>query len=750
MIGSLIIWVALVAAITSASLYAISFIRQNTLQIARGSFYLSIIGVITASAMLLLYILQHRFEYHYISSYSSRDLPTSLLITTFWAGQEGSFLLWALFASLIGFFLQFFVQKKNMEREAMTVYAIILAFLLFLLAIKSPFQYVWDAVKEVPKGFIPEDGKGLNPLLQSFWMIIHPPVLFLGFAALAVPFVLAITALWQKKYTEWLRIALPWVLFGTITLGSGLILGGYWAYGVLGWGGWWGWDPVENSSLIPWIVSIILIHTMIIQMMTGRLVRTNFILSVLAYVLVIYSTFLTRSGILANASVHSFVDPGMFAYTLLVVWLAALALGGFGMIYLRRKDLNIPMPVSSWLTRESSLSIATIVMGVCAAIILFGTSKPLFSTSIVESSFYDRTNLPLAVLMTLLLGFSLRLKWNIENRTLLLKKLLIPGILAAIGLVFLIIVGVRDWLIALLIFSSLFALFISIENGYRLVKEQPRFIGGSLSHIGLAMLLLAIIASGRYGQKQTVTLPMGQPKVIFGDTLIYVGTSPTPDKKTEIHIHVVQNGKAAILKPVMFESSYNNSLMRNPDYISYLTKDFYIEPVSIEPGEETSDQNILELVKDEALQYGPIQITFRKFDLSSHGKGGGMGTGGTMTIGAVLETVKDGAKQTLIPTTTYKMGEEPEMKTAFLKNSPIGFQLVTMNVAPTKGGKSSVKINVVGLESMTHGKGSKKPETLIAEVSVKPFMNLVWIASVLIIGGLTVAMTRRLKVEPTT
>ena len=136
----------------------------------------------------------------------------------------------------------------------------------------------------------------------------------------------------EKKYKEWIQSALPWVIFGALSLGAGLILGGYWAYGVLGWGGWWGWDPVENSSLIPWIVAVIIVHTMLIQRMTGRFVRTNFILAVLAYLLVIYSTFLTRSGILANASVHSFVDPGSLAYTLLVMWLVAIAIGGFGMI----------------------------------------------------------------------------------------------------------------------------------------------------------------------------------------------------------------------------------------------------------------------------------------------------------------------------------------------------------------------------------------------------------------------------------
>jgi cytochrome c-type biogenesis protein CcmF len=745
MMGFIIIWIAFAAAFTSAGLYALSLTKQNLVVAARSSFYISIVGVIAASVMLLLYILQHRFEYYYISSYSSRDLPTALLITTFWAGQEGSFLLWALFASIIGFFLQIFVQRKAMERETMVVYLLSLSFLLFLIVIKSPFKYIWDVALDVPKGFIPQDGKGLNPLLQNFWMIIHPPVLFLGFASLAVPFVLSVAALWQKKYTDWIRTALPWVLFSTIALGSGLMLGGYWAYGVLGWGGWWGWDPVENSSLIPWIISVILVHTMLIQLLTGRLIRTNFILAVLAYLLVIYSTFLTRSCILANASVHSFVDPGMLAYTLLVIWLALVAIGGFGMIVIRRKELGFAVPLNSWLTRESMLSIATIVMGVCAAVILFGTSKPLFSTSTVEPSFYDHTILPLAILLTLLLGLSLRVKWNVEDRRLLLKKLLIPALLAITVLAGLVLVGVRDILAGVLIFTSSFAFFISIEQGFRVAKEQPRLIGGALSHTGLTLLLLAIIASGRYGQKQTISLSLNQPKIVFRDTLLYVGSSSSPDRKTNFRVHLIHNGTMESLQPVMYESSYNNSLMRNPDYISYLTKDYYIEPVSLEQGEEGAGRNILELTKGEPILYGPMKITFKQFDLAAHDKGGMMGSGGAMNIGAVLEIATEKDVQTLTPITSYGRQGTPEMKTAYLKNSKIGFQLVAMAVGTTNGSASRIRINVIGLGSMAHGGGEQKPEILIAEVSIKPFMSFVWIAAVLIVLGLMVAMMRRLK-----
>ena len=743
MIGSSIVWISFAAAFVSTCLYFVSIKRQNVLLLARNSFYISALGIVTVSALLIIYILRHQFEYNYIASYSSRDLPTALLITTFWAGQEGSFLLWALFTAIIGFVLQRYAQRKGIESEAMATYSLVLAFLLSFIVIKSPFQYIWEVTaNNVPKGFIPQDGRGLNPLLQNFWMIIHPPVLFIGFASLAVPFVLAVAALWHKQYGKWIQAALPWVLFSAISLGAGLILGGYWAYGVLGWGGWWGWDPLENSSLVPWIVAIILVHTMLIQMLTGKLIRTNFILAVLAYLLVIYSTFLTRSGILANASVHSFVDSGVLSYSLLIIWLAAVAIGGLGMIVLRRKELTIQTPPSAWLTRESLLSIATIVMGVCAAVILFGTSKTLFSTSTVEPSFYNSTNLPLAALMALLLGLSLSTKWNKEELPLFMKRLVVPGILSIVVLSIFIIMGLHDILAALLVLTSLFAFFVSVDQGYRIAKEQPRFIGAALSHAGLAILFLSIIASGRYGAKQSISLLLNQPKSMFGYEMTYVGMSPTQDRKTKFIVNLKRDGKRYFLEPVMFKSQYSNSLMRNPDYLSSWFGDFYLEPVSIERG-ENNQQNLIDLVKDEPQIYGPITITFHRFNLGAYDKDSMVARGSSFTIGAVIQIKTNKDVQEIEPTTTYNLQGNPEMRTVYLKNEHVGFQLVTMNLGSGEK-KSQVQINIVGVEEMTHT-GMQKPETLIAEIGVKPFMNFVWIASVMIISGLTIAMMQRLK-----
>jgi len=743
MVGSFIIWIAFIAAILSAYFHFISETKKKLLLQARISLTISVLGIISTSVLLMLYILQHRFEYNYVASYSSIDLPAALLVTVFWAGQEGSFLLWAFFAAVIGIILQRYTRRTGMESEAMMVYSLVLAFLLLLIGVKSPFQYIWEASADLPVGFIPQDGRGLNPLLQNFWMIIHPPVLFLGFASLTVPFVLAVSALWQNKNNEWIKFALPWVLFSAASLGAGLILGGYWAYGVLGWGGWWGWDPVENSSLIPWIVAVILVHTMLIQMLTGRLIKTNYFLAVSAYLLVIYSTFLTRSGVLANASVHSFMDSGSLTYALLVIWLVLIAVGGFGLIILRQKKLNHQTLPGTLITREFILSIAMIVLGLCAAVILLGTSKPLFSDSVVEPSFYDHTILPFAVMMALLLGFGLRAKWNQSDSQFFFKRLIIPGIFAVLVAAILVFFGMHDVPAALLVLTSLFSLFISLDQGFQLLKERPAFIGGPLAHAGIAVLFIGVISSGHYGLKQSVVLPLNQPQWIFGYNLTYNGTLPVQDGKTKFIVSADKNGKSKILEPVMFESTYNNSLMRNPDYISYWTEDLYIEPVSLEIN-QTDRQNVIDLTKGETVSYGPMTITFDRFDLSSHNKKEMMDSrNDVMAIGAVLEVKTEKKSQIVIPVTSYNSAGAVDTKTAYLRNSHIGFQLVKMNIGTSQGQKSHVLINIVGLEN-NEGTG-KKSESLIAEVSVKPFMSFVWIAALLMISGITTAMVRRLK-----
>lgn len=744
MAGQVLLWLGFATAVISGvAYYRTATKKQQALQLARRSFGVMAASVIAASVLLMVYILRHQFEYFYIYSYSSRDLAKELLVTTFWAGQEGSFLFWALCSALLGIGLLRYTQRHKVEYEVMAVFGFVQAFLLLLLTAKSPFKYIWDAFPgEVAVGTIPEDGKGLNPLLQNFWMIIHPPVLFVGFAAMAVPFSFAVAALWRKTYSEWVPRAMPWVLFGVLWLGAGIIIGGYWAYGILGWGGWWGWDPVENSSLIPWITGVALLHTLVVQKLTGNLVRTNFTLAILTFGLVVYSTFLTRSGVLGSASVHSFTDPGSFVYTLLLAWLVGSAGLGFGLLAKRWRDLKPMAGKIGMVTRESMISLMTAILAASAVIIFFGTSWPIVGNSSVEPSFYDRMNLPIAIALALVLAVSLLVMWRQESWQGLINRASFAIGASAFSVIALVFAGLDDWMMGLLAFTSFFAFFVNLTHGYRLSKQGWFMIGGPMAHIGLALLFLGIIGSGFYGQKVTSTLAQGEPKEILGHTLTYTGAHPTPDGKWKFTIRAEQAGKAFVLEPVMFKSTYNDQIMRNPDYATFLTRDFYIEPVSLEKATGNDhEHHTFDLPKGVPTTIADMTVTFVRFDMNQHGMEGMMGGGG-FPVGAILEVARGGKKETITAVTVYKEGQQPEVKPAMLKDGKTGFSMLNMNINP-ENKTSVIQVDVLGLHD--HADQVEGPEMLVIEASVKPFMSLIWVAAALISIGLILSMINKAR-----
>ena len=268
MLGKILIYITFLASILSVVFYFLSHKYNPKIKyIARGFYYAVFFGSIATSLFLLYILLTHNFQYFYVWSYSSKELPTYLLISSFFAGQEGSFLLWALFTAIIGTILIPYLNKRDYESLSMGFYSLILVFFYFLLIIKSPFNYIWDSMPEhnLEYGFTPLNGRGLNPILENFWMSIHPPILFIGYACLSVPFIIGLTGLIKKDFDNWILAAIPWNLFSVATLGLGIALGAFWSYETLGWGGYWAWDPVENSSLLPWITSVALSHTFLNQ-----------------------------------------------------------------------------------------------------------------------------------------------------------------------------------------------------------------------------------------------------------------------------------------------------------------------------------------------------------------------------------------------------------------------------------------------------------------------------------------------------
>ena len=307
--GVVAIWSALFFGLASLVTYVrVDRGRTDLLGTARSAYAAFTTSIVAASGVLLALLLQHRFDVSYVNSYSSLDLPFHFLLSTFWAGQEGSFLLWIFWGSIIGLFV--WRSAKEQEAPVMVVYLATFLGIVAILCKQSPFKLLPPPA--------PTDGVGLNPLLQDAWMVIHPPVMFIGFASLSVPFAFAIAALWKKRWDGWVTRAIPWALVSFVTLGTAILMGGYWAYKTLGWGGYWGWDPVENTSLVPWLFTVALVHGMFLQRVRRRHRKVNLILACASFATILYGTFLTRSGVLADFSVHSFIDLGITG------WLVAI------------------------------------------------------------------------------------------------------------------------------------------------------------------------------------------------------------------------------------------------------------------------------------------------------------------------------------------------------------------------------------------------------------------------------------------
>jgi cytochrome c-type biogenesis protein CcmF len=743
MIGTMVIWITFGAALISVwSYYHVATAKRDSLKLARGAFHVTVVGAVLSSLLLLAFILQHRFEYAYVYSYSSRSLPFFYLLSTFYAGQEGSFLFWTLAGSIIGIFLLKYTQRKRIEAEVMAVYVSIQAFLLLLLIAKSPFRSIWDAFPgQIALGSVPSDGHGLNPLLQNFWMVVHPPVLFIGFAAMAVPFSFAVAGLWRRKYQEWLASAFPWILFAVLALGAGIMLGAYWAYGVLGWGGYWGWDPVENSSLIPWLTAVALTHTVLVQKRTGGLKRTNFVLAIISFLLVLYSTFLTRSGILGDSSVHSFVDPGSAVYLLLIAFIVTFAALGFGLCWQRRKELKTAGERSSLLSREAALAVGAVVICASAVAILFGTSLPIISKTTVEPSFYDQMNLPIAIIVAFLNGLALLLKWKTTGGKDIIKRSG-AALVVAVGITgVLVYLGMRDTLIALLLFSAAFALLVNVDIVLRVARGNARFAGAYLAHVGLSLVFLGIIGSGKYSQKENVALRLHSPRKALGYTLTYLGSKPTDNGRYEFDVQVEKNGKKFVLAPVMFRSQYSNETMRNPDIAMFLTKDFYISPVSVEDEREAGhDGETYHLKKGVATSAGDLMLTFTGFEMN-HNSEKNMMSGSGFAIGADIEVKRGGTTEAVVPVTIYREGNTPTYQSAPLKDGKTSVQLLHVNVdMTTKESSIAIAVHRDGQDAR-----SEKDEVLVVEASVKPFISLLWSGTVILFVGFIVSIIRRAK-----
>ena len=725
---------------TKTSLKPEAFTRYISL--GQKGYYVMLAAIAICGAHLLYLILTHQFEYSYVKSYSSSDLNVFYLISTFYAGQEGSFLLWIFLAAVFGFFVM--NGSKKPHPHVMVIILLSEAFMLsMLLGIELPsglsigsdlFALVPGVIESsdlfsISLKRIPE-GNGLNPLLQNPWMVMHPPVLFVGFAALLIPFSYAVAAVWKKDYDHWIHEAMPWTVFSTAMLGLGIIMGGYWSYKVLGWGGYWGWDPVENSSLVPWLIATALIHTIIIQKKNGALKRTNIALAGLAYVAVLYSTFLTRSGILGDFSVHSFADLGM-SRQLLGFVLIFLGLG-VGLLLLRFKSIPVVPTGNAILSREFFLIGGAIVLLLIGLVIAAGTSAPIINRLFTSKpdpvlpEFYNRVTLPLAILMAgfLTVGPFISVKDNsLQN----LLKAIIPALF--IGIVFsgiLVIFGLQSVPLTLLALTAMTSLVANIQKLIRIVRVQPQQAGGSLTHVGLGFMLLGFMA-GHYDRTEHLELRKNTAVNSFGKKLTYTGIEKYEHDKDAFIIQIVDDEKTMIAKPMMHKS--RDMTLQIPDVLHAITKDFYISPVNLMI--DIPNQAIIKKNKPESISGYTIKLTGFNFNTPDT-------TDKTrIQIKPILEIGINETINTIEPTFEIAEGKQPKVIPASLPDdSTVTFAITDINIKD-----KSFLVEANGIKGLP----TKPTEVLLIEASIKPYINVLWVGTYLLTFGFMLSIYRRWK-----
>ncbi len=712
-LGNTILIITLVLSILSMFFLARSASGdQFSLYTSRRIYYLTSLLIFFAFLTLLSGFLFDQFQYAYVFNHSETGMGLSYKIAALWAGNEGSLLLWLFLLNICGIFIC--RKQDEYENIVMALTTMLQIFFLILLIVKSPFATVWDYFPgEIKAGQIPSNGTGLNPLLMDPWMVTHPPVLFLGYAAATIPFGYAIAALLKKDYDKWLKLSYRWIIFSSLTLGIGIFMGAYWAYKVLGWGGYWGWDPVENSSLIPWLASVMLIHGIILQKQKSLFKRANLFMALAYFILVLYSTFLTRSGVLSDFSVHSFgkSDTAIFliSYILFFIIISLfLFLKGFSSI----KSEKL---ADKFFIKESLTVFGIIILGVYNLIIFTGTSLPIFSglflknPTAVTESFYNNLSIPFGILILL---FIILASFAIQRYS--KTTAIIAAILAVITGTAFNIMFTKNPIAYIFTILSLFLTYLIIRDMY---KSKKLFaIAPLMAHIGVAILVLGIISSNFHSWTEQKTIEKGST-VQTGPVSIALEGFEFTDPSS-VAITVQKNNKEYHGHMPYFINPKTQSLFREPFILKGPAGDIYITPQQYVFAESHFSSAIIN--KGEEQTISGLKVKFIDFDVSQMGSG-------DMTIYANI----------LVNGKKYK----PGMKHSMGHHLPIENKIAdTDRIITLEGidaGNKKIKIHI------TPEKGANiPPDYAIIDVSFKRLIWLVWLGTLLVTGGFIIAMLK--------
>ena len=769
-------------------------------KLARLFFISEAISVFAVFGILFYIISHHFFEYKYAWQHSSRSLETKYLLSCFWEGQEGSFLLWSAWHCILG--LVFIRREKEWEAPVMTFVSfaqVLLATMIIgvnFLGLKigsNPFLLLRNSglldnapIFHEASGALRQDymslmrdGNDLNPLLQNYWMVIHPPVLFLGFASTIIPFSFAMAGLWTRKFSEWTKAALPWSLFSAGILGLGVMMGAAWAYESLNFGGYWAWDPVENASLVPWLVLVAGIHTMVIYRHTGNALRTTFWFLILAFLFVLYSTYLTRSGDLQETSVHAFTGEGITVWHLRTL-LLIFALPSIVLMIQRYKDIPFIVKEEETSSREFWMFIGSVVIFLAALLIIVMTSIPVINKFIAlfsgkekyinplavgedSAHAYNRIQIFVAILLGVFTGFGMYLKYKATGKP-FLKKLMAPSLAGIVIAAVILYFGNINYeekgygFMATVWIAVVAAVYSLIANGTYIftgVRGNMKKAGGAIAHVGFAMMLLGILISS--SKKEVLSYNTTGIPVFFGKdskekpgenlTLVkglrtdmgkywvtYDQDSAHPQKPLWFY-HLKfesKDGKEnfALLPNAFVNYKGNMGLMANPDAKHYLTHDIFTYITSLPDPDKTKDTASFKPVSvavGDTFFYSKGFYIVEKIESIKNIPGIEFGPSDSASVATIKVQAQTTSTYTVKPVLINKGG------VAFAQPDTLVPESVVFQLQKVEGAKAEL--------------GIKESSNLMQYVTLKaykfPFINLLWLGTIIMVCGFFISMLYR-------
>lgn len=781
---------------------------------------LKTVFVLIASGLLMHLLVTHQFNYFYVYNYTSKDLAFKYLVSAFYGGQEGSFLFWILLSGFIGLGLIRWT-SDTYRSSVLFVMSLTQFFLLsMLLGIgigditigASPFRTLVEALPDAPflkanPGFIPVDGKGLNDLLKSPWMMIHPPILFLGFSMMTVPYAFAMAALWKEKYQDWVKPALPWVLGANLSLLTAIFLGGYWAYVTLSFGGYWAWDPVENASFVPWLFGVAGIHAMLIQRKHTSATRSSLAFALLSYVAIVYETFLTRSGILGDASVHSFVDLGL--YNQLVIFMVVMTLGGFVLYLFRSKNMPKKEDESHWLNRDTWVFWGSMVIMISGLIIILGTSSPIIGKLFQKNptppqiSFYNNWTLPFAVLIGLMTVVAQFLWWKKQDSKTLATELSYPLIITSfLTLAGMVLGDIRSFSYILLLYSGIFAIVGNLFIMISVARKKPSMAGGTLTHIGFGFLIVGILYSSAFNshllddqtrgynaavkrgevkdeqgvpiikEVNMVELKKDIPKVLNNEFLVtYKGFRVSEENRPHEQLYNIvltdlDGNPVSSLEPTVYPMMATSTATQinwsvDPDVFTGALFDIYlyvagssqvekenehVAKKAIEQGEHahTSDSHHLPFTRGQAYTIGEYEIKFVDFIPITAQTDKEYPKNATVAVRALIQFRHIPSNTITETKPLFAIIDENGQKFKLTPPFTLDGFPATVQMFNLVPMSDQIEVEIAGISGE-----QTEEEWVLLIAEKKPFVSVVWLGTFLIMAGFSVSIMRRWSEQKT-